>query len=571
MLRDFIRLARPFWTSEERGNAGWTAALLTVLTLALVGLQVILIQYSGAIFDAIQNYQYNAFLRAIGSWTIVAFIWCTVAVYQSYVMMALIIRWRRWMTSHFMDYWLNGKTFYFWQISGQPSDNPDQRISEDIRDFISTNDMQGGFLPLALGLLQQTVNLMAFIALLWKVGNYPLFHGQLIIHGYLVWGALLYASAGSWLIAKLGSPLIRLSFEQQRQEANFRFSLVRLRENGESVALSQGENTEKAALQGRFDGIYDNYRAIMSRMKKINSFQTGYQQTANIIPLFFCAPLYFSHRLSLGGLTKATNYFGQVLTSVSYFVTNYPLIAQWRAVIERLTGFTEAIEAAQALSQKPAATRTSGSNGTLAVRDLSLALPDGRTLFRDLDLSLEEGHSALISGPSGSGKSTLLRAIFGLWPYSGGSINLPADFDPMVLPQKPYLPVGSLRAALAYPTDPSRFPEAALQDALARVRLPLLADRLDEEQNWALLLSGGEQQRVALARAFLHQPRWLFLDEATSALDEPTETALYRELAAALPETTVVSIGHRSSLQALHDVSHRLTSAGDLLPVQATV
>lgn len=563
MFRDFIRLARPFWTSEERGKAGWTAALLIALTLAVVGLQVILIQFSGAYFDAIQKYQYKVFLHALGLWTITAFIWCAVSVYQNYVTMALIIRWRRWMTSHFIDYWLSGKTFYFWQISGQPSDNPDQRISEDIRDFISTNDMQGGFLPLALGLLQQTVNLLAFITLLWKVGNYPLFHGHLIIHGYLVWGALLYAGLGSWLIAKIGRPIIRLSFDQQRYEADFRFSLVRLRENGESVALSQGENTEKAGLQQRFDGIYHNYRAIMSRMKKINSFQTGYLQTAYIIPLFFCAPLYFSHRLSLGGLTKATNYFGQVLTSVSYFVTNYPLIAQWRAVIKRLIGFTEAIEAAGALSQKPAATRTSGSNGTLAVHDLSLALPDGRTLFHDLDLSLEEGHSALITGPSGSGKSTLLRAVFGLWPYSSGTIDLPADFAPMILPQKPYLPVGSLRAALAYPAAPGEFSEDAMQDALAHVRLPLLTDRLDEDQNWALLLSGGEQQRVALARAFLHQPRWLFLDEATSALDEPTEAQIYRQLAAALPDTTVVSIGHRGSLQALHDTAYTLAPEGE--------
>ena len=563
MLRDFFRLARPFWTSDERGPAGWTAALLIALTLALVGLQVILIQLSGVYFDAIQKYQYKVFLHGLGLWTITAFIWCTVSVYQSYVTMALTIRWRRWMTSHFLNDWLTGKTFYFWQISGHPSDNPDQRISEDIRDFISTNDMQGGFLPLALGLLQQTVNLLAFIALLWKVGNYPLFHGHVVIHGYLVWGALLYAGLGSWLVAKIGSPIIRLSFDQQRYEADFRFSLVRLRENGESVALSQGENTEKAVLRERFDGIYDNYRAIMGRMKKINSFQTGYLQTSYIIPLFICAPLYFSHRLSLGGLTKATNYFGQVLSSVSYFVTAYPSIAQWRAVIQRLTGFTEAIEAAHALSQQPAATRTEGRNGTLAVRDLTLALPGGRTLFRDLDLSLEEGRSALISGPSGSGKSTLLRAIFGLWPYSGGKIDLPADFDPMVLPQKPYLPIGSLRAVLAYPSAPGEFSEDAMQDALAQVRLPLLTERLDEQQNWALQLSGGEQQRVALARAFLHQPRWLFLDEATSALDEPTETAIYKQLAAALPETTVVSIGHRGSLQALHDTAYALAPEGE--------
>lgn len=559
MLRDFVRLARPFWTSEERGKAWWTAALLTVLTLALVGLNVILVQLQGQFFDALQSYQLKAFMRSLGLWTIGAFLWCLVSVYQSYVSMALTIRWRRWMTSHFLNHWLDNKTFYYWQISGQPSDNPDQRISEDVRDFISTSDAQGGFIPLAIGLIQQIVNLLAFVTLLWKVGNLPLLHGHLVIHGYLVWGALLYAGVGSWLMAKIGNPIVRLSFDQQRYEADFRFSLVRLRENGESVALSQGEDTEKATMLGRFGGIYQNYRAIMSRTKKINGFQIGYQQAANVIPLFLCAPLYFSHLLSLGGLIKATNSFGRVLTAVSYFVTAYPFIAQWRAVIQRLSGFTQAVEAARALSEQPAAARHAGRNGTLALNNLTLDLPDGRTLFHDLDLTLEEGRSTLISGPSGSGKSTLLRAIFGLWPYANGDIRLPADFDPMVLPQKPYLPVGPLRAALVYPAAPDRFPDADVQDALACVRLPALAGRLDESLNWALQLSPGEQQRVALARAFLHRPRWLFLDEATSALDEPTETALYKELAAVLPGTTLVSIGHRGSLHALHDVSHRLT------------
>jgi putative ATP-binding cassette transporter len=561
MLRDFIRLARPFWTSEERGKAWATAALLVTLTLALVGLQVVLVQLQGQFFDALQKYQFQPFLRSLGFWTATAFVWCVISVYQSYVSMALTIRWRRWMTGHFLNFWLDNKTFYYWQISGQPSDNPDQRISEDIRDFISTNDMQGGFIPLTLGLIQQTVNLLAFIALLWKVGSLPLMHGHLIIHGYLVWGALLYASLGSWLIAKIGNPIIGLSFNQQRYEADFRFDLVRLRENGESVALSQGENTEKSGLMTRFDGIYQNYRAIMSRVKKINGFQTGYQQTAIVIPLFLCAPLYFSHHLSLGGLIKATQSFGYVLTAVSYFVASYPSIAQWQAVIQRLTGFTQAIEAARALSQQPGAQTTAGRNGALAMHGLTLTLPGGRTLFRDLDLTLEEGHSALISGPSGSGKSTLLRALMGLWPYSGGRIQQPADFDAMVLPQKPYLPIGSLAAALAYPAPAASYEQHEIADALARVRLPHLADRLDETQNWAIQLSPGEQQRVALARAFLHQPRWLFLDEATSALDEPTEAALYAELASALPHTTVVSIGHRTSLHKFHTVSHELAPA----------
>ena len=563
MLRDFVRLARPFWTSEERGKAQWTAALLVVLTLASVGISVKLVQLGGAIFDAIQNYNLKAFLQALEFWSLWAFLFCAIYVYQSYVSMALTIRWRRWMTDHFVGQWLGDKTFYFWQISGQPSDNPDQRISEDIRDFIGTSDGLSGTIPLALGLLQQIATLLAFVTLLWKVGGtLPLLHGHLLVHGYLVWCALLYAGIGSGIMARLGFPIIRLNFSQQRYEADFRFSLVRLRENGESVALSNGEDAEKVDLMGHFAGIAENYRRIMGRTKKINSFSIGYQQVANIIPYFLCAPVYFSHHMTLGGLNQSAQSFAQVQGAVSFFITSYAAIALWRSTIQRLSGFTQAVEAARALSEQPAATRQTGRNGTLVLDGLTLGLPNGRTLFHDLDLTLEEGQSTLISGPSGSGKSTLLRAIFGLWPYAGGDIRLPADFDPMVLPQKPYLPIGSLRAALTYPAALERFTEREVQAALARVRLPALADRLDESLNWALQLSPGEQQRVALARAFLHRPRWLFLDEATSALDEPTETALYRELAAALPGTTIVSIGHRGSLHTLHDVSHRLTPTG---------
>ena len=279
------------------------------------------------------------------------------------------------------------------------------------------------------------------------------------------------------------------------------------------------------------------------------------------MPYFLCAPVYFAHRMTLGGLNQAAQSFGQVQGAVSFFINAYTAIAQWRAVIQRLTGFTQAVEAARTLSQQPGAASAVGGNGTLALHGLSLSLPNGRTLFRDMDLTLEEGRSALISGPSGSGKSTLLRALSGLWPYSSGAIERPADFDAMMLPQKPYLPIGTLHAALAYPAPASQFTESEAASALARVHLPLLAGRLNESHNWALQLSPGEQQRVALARALLHQPRWLFLDEATSALDEPTEAALYKELAAALPQTTVVSIGHRTSLQRFHDDAYHLNPA----------
>ena len=356
MLRDFVRLARPFWTSEERGKARITAALVAVLTLVLVGVSLILVQLGGAIFDAIQNYNLKAFLHALKFWTLWAFLYCTVYVYQSYATMALTIRWRRWMTDHFLGQWLNGKTFYFWQISGQPADNPDQRISEDIRDFIGTNDSASGAIPLIVGLVQQVATLLAFVALLWKIGGaLPLLHGRFLIHGYLDWGALLYAVIGSLVIAKIGFPIINLSFNQQRYEADFRFGLARLRENGDSIALSRGEAAEQADMMGRFGGIVQNYRAIMSRTKKINGFSIGYNLGAGVMPYFLCAPVYFAHRMTLGGLTQAAQSFGYVQGAVSFFISSYTAIAQWRAVIQRLTGFTQAVDAARALV--PAACR----------------------------------------------------------------------------------------------------------------------------------------------------------------------------------------------------------------------
>ena len=562
MLRDFVRLARPFWTSEERGKAWATAALLVVMTVISVAITVILNQLGGAIFDAIQNYNLKAFLHALEFWTLWAFGYCLIGVYQSYASMALTIRWRRWMTEHLLGEWLGDKAFYFWQISGQPVDNPDQRISEDVRDFIGTNDGISGAIPLTLGLLQQVATLLAFVVILWKVGGgLTLLHGKFVLHGYLVWGALLYAAIGSLLMAKIGFPVITLNFSQQRYEADFRFGLVRLRENDESIALSQGEKTEQTDMMDRFGHIVQNYKAIMSRTKKINGFQIGYGQAATVMPYFLCAPVYFAHRMTLGGLTRSAGAFNYVQGAVSFFINAYTSIALWRAIIQRLTGFTRAVEAARALSQQPGADAEAGRSGTIGVHGLTLALPNGRTLFRDLDLTLEEGRSALISGPSGTGKSTLLRALSGLWPYSSGRIERPADMDAMTLPQKPYLPISTLADALSYPASASEFAPHDIAAALARVRLPHLADRLDETQNWALQLSPGEQQRVALARAFLHQPRWLFLDEATSALDEPTEAALYGELASALPHTTVVSVGHRTSLHKFHDVTHSLVPA----------
>ena len=368
-----------------------------------------------------------------------------------------------------------------------------------------------------------------------------------------MWAALFYALAGTWLTDRIGRPLVRLNFDQQRYEADFRFNLVRFRENAEGVALYHGEADELRTFRQRFAGIVRNWWGIMRQQKRLTWLTAGYGQAAAIFPLVAVAPRYFRGQMLLGGLMQTALAFGQVQDSRSFIVSSYTDIATWRAVVERLAGFQSALERAHLQAATKTGIHLAEASGVgLMVDGVELDRPGGQALITDVRLSLGRGESALLSGPSGVGKSTLLCAIAGIWPFGRGEIRVPSNTHVLFLPQKPYLPIGTLREAVSYPTPAGGVNDTALREALEAVGLPELAHRLDQTSRWALQLSPGEQQRIAFARALVQRPDWLFLDEATSAVDKTTEARLYRLLRDRLPATALFSVGHRSTLRPFH-------------------
>jgi putative ATP-binding cassette transporter len=380
------------------------------------------------------------------------------------------------------------------------------------------------------------------------------------IPGYMVWVALAYAVVGTVLTHLVGRPLALLTFRQQRVEADFRYALVRIRENMESIALYRGEREESVTLRDRFNAVIGNWRQIMTRTKMLNSLVVGYDQVAVIFPIVVAAPRYFSGAMQLGGLMQTVGSFGSVQGSMSWFVTAYAQLASWRAIVERLSTFHGAIVAARAATGKGFADMPSPEDA-VRLHDVTVSLPDGTKLLSGADLTLTAGHSVVITGRSGTGKSTLFRVLAGIWPFGHGQVQVPAKS--FFLPQRPYIPLGTLRHVITYPNPVESFSAAEIGQALADAGLPQLADRLEFDDNWPQRLSGGEQQRIALARALLAKPDWIFLDEATASLDPEAETDLYQTLKARLPHATLVSIAHRPSVAAFHDRRLTLKREGD--------
>jgi putative ATP-binding cassette transporter len=492
------------------------------------------------------------------------------AVYQLYLNQWLQIRWRRWLTRHYLGEWLHGANHYRMQLEGDAADNPDQRIAEDVRLFVERT------LDIGLSLLNAVVTLISFVIILWGLSAAAPLHVfgvEYAIPGYLVWAALIYAIFGTALTQWIGSPLVQLDFKQQQFEADFRFNLVRARENSEQIALLQGESAERRGLWERFNNVVANWYGIMSRTKRLTAFTASYSQAAVIFPYILVAPAYFAKKVQLGGLQQTASAFGSVQTALSIFVTIYRTLADWRAIIARLDGFEAAIASATALEKSSGSIGLVASAGGKAIdlTQLMLRLPNGTPLVSAEALSLRSGERTLLTGPSGSGKSTLFRAIAGIWPFGSGSITVPADASLMMLPQRPYFPIGSLHGAIAYPADTKTFSADQVGDALVMVGLPKLAGRLQEEAHWNRMLSLGEQQRLGLARALLHAPQYLFLDEATASLDEPSEAALYNLLGSKLPNTTIISIGHRSTLEAFHQRRVVMVRDGDWFTLQDAV
>jgi len=543
------RLALPYFRSEERWAGGRLLAAIFAIELAQVGIAVLLNAWHARFYDALQHKDTAAFGHELLTFVALAAGFILLAVYQLYLSQGLQIRWRQWLTGRLISAWLADSTQYRLQLAPAGIDNPDQRIAEDVKQFVAYT------LSLMTGLLGAVLTLASFMLILWRLSDaapFSVFGWAMAIPGYMVWLAFAYAMAGTWLAHRIGKPLVGLDIEQQRREADLRRDLLCVREHAEQIALLKGETAEHARLMTRFHWVRQNWTQIMARQKRLTFFTAGYGQVQAVVPILAAGPAYFAGAIGLGGLMQTASAFGRVEGALSFFIKAYPQLAEWKAVMERLDGFERQTAAAGSRRTKLDVVACE-AQGPIRAADLKLAKPDSSPLISIANLELAAGEMTLLSGPSGLGKSTLLRALAGIWPNVEGRLEIPADIRAMVLPQRPYLPHGSLRAAIMYPYAATPCQDRRLVRLMSEVGLSALAPRLDEEANWQQRLSLGEQQRLTMVRAMLFAPDWLFLDEATASLDEAAEALVYARLRQELPRASIVSIGHRSTLRPLHD------------------
>ncbi len=492
----------------------------------------------------------------------------TRVVLDQYLMQYFIIRWRVWLTDRLTGDWLDDKAYYRGRFltgfGGQPIDNPDQRIQQDI-DVFTTGTGPETNTPtvstsqtLLFGTVNSMVSVVAFAPILWNLAG-PLTFFGVTVPKALFWMVLLYVAATTVVAFWIGKPIIRLTFRNEATNAAFRYALVRIRDAAEAVGLYRGERTERAALSERFGRVIANYRRLVLRVVAFTGWNRTMNQIVSPLPLIIQAPRMFAGVLTYGDVMQSVAAFGNVQASLSFFRSVYDAFAGYRAAIIRLDGLVTANEQARAL---PRLAVEASVDGVVELVDVDVSLPTGDRIVDDLDLRLTPGDSLVITGPSGTGKTTLMRSLAQMWPYSSGTVRLPAvDGEAaMFLSQLPYAPLGALRAVVCYPSASDAFADDEIRSALDTVTLGHLAARLDEEADWAKILSPGEQQRVAFARVLLTKPRAVFLDEATSALDEGQEFALYAALRRELPECVVVSISHRPALERHH--RQRLELAG---------
>lgn len=543
-LRNFWRLARPFWASEEKYPALLLLAATVLMTLCLVGVNILTNFWNLHFYNALQALDYPGFLVGSVQFILLQVGTAAFTVGAFHFQQQLTLRWRRWATRNMLDQWLGAQRYQKLKLTETEVDNPDQRIAEDIDLFIVKS------LKLSLGLLTSVVSLFSFLHILWQASSLvsiPFAGDAVVVPGLLVWIALVYALLGTGLAFWLGRALPGLNFMQQRREADFRFSLIRLRENADSVAQYRGEAVENQRFNQRLEAALENFWALVKKQKLIMGYSTFYLRSATVIPMFIMAPQFFSGAFPLGRLTQISAAFGEVHAAIAYLVGVFPELSEWKSVIDRLVGFQERLDNVQVKSKVTLGRQAKG----LHIKDLDVWLPNGRRLLKGFNLSLEPGDSLLISAPSGYGKSTLIRTVTGLWHHACGSSSYDRE-RALTLSQKPYLPLGSLREALWYPNPPRPEEEANLRLAMEQVGLQHLGEQLDEDRDWAQTLSIGEQQRCAFVRALMARPAVLFLDESSSALDAENEARCYQMLRQALPETIMISVGHNASLERFH-------------------
>lgn len=555
------RIASPYFYSEDKWAGRGLLAIIIVIELTLVANSVLFNQWRANFYNALQERDWNAFVWQFFVFCMLAVMLVVLQIYKVYLNQWLQIRWRRWMTGRYLGGWLHDANHYRMQLKGDAADNPDQRISDDVKLFVDQT------LAISVGLLSSVVTIFSFLVVLWSLSTaapLQVYGHDLTFPGYLVWIALIYAIFGTAFTHWIGLPLVGLNFQQQRLEADFRFNLVRVRENAEQIALLKGSGAERARLLMRFGRVMGNWFELMTRTKRLMAFTQSYGQASVVIPVMMVAPAYFAGKIQVGTFQQALEAFSTVQDAFSFFVSNYRGLAEWRAIVDRLDGFETSIANAEKLATDPTMIHGKpAAGGAIALPQLLVKLPNATPLVAAEQFSFRPGERTLVTGPSGAGKSTLFRAVAGIWPFGSGAVEIPGDAKLMMLPQRPYLPIGSLHDAVVYPGEAAQFEAGQVGDALAAVGLPQLASRLEEEAHWNGMLSLGEQQRLGIARALLHAPQFLFLDEATASLDEPSEAALYRLVAEKLPDTTVVSIGHRSTLEAFHDRNVTLVKDGD--------
>ena len=555
-LKDVWYLTKSYWTSEEKLKAFGLLGIIIALTLGIVYMLVLLNEWNNSFYNALQNYQTDMIFDGLLRFSWLAAIYIILSVYSYYLQQTLILHWRRWMTVQFLDIWLKNKTYYQLQMFGEDTDNPDQRISEDIRLFVEMT------LSFGVGILKSLCTFISFVFILYQLSGtlqFTAFGQEWHLNGYLFWAALVYSVIGTYITHIVGRKLVKLNFVQQRYEADFRFSMIRLRESAESVAFYRGEKQEGSIFRDRFALLLDNFWKLVNKQKQLVWLNSGYSQIAIIFPFVAAMNRYLSREITLGGLMQVSSAFGNVQGALSYFIDVYTSLAQWQAVVMRLTFFGRHMHEVSIEAEKFHLQRFAASQEVEA-EHMQINLPDGTPLLKDICFTLQPGRNVLIKGVSGSGKSTFLRAIAGIWPYVDGKIRIPEPEKLMFIPQKPYLPLGTLRAALLYPGG-RQISDEQLIALMNTCQIGYLSDKLDVTADWSHVLSVGEQQRLAFVRAHLQQPVWLFLDEATSALDEETEAKMYQLAASNLPNTTIVSVGHRSTLNKYHVLQLKIDKA----------